>query len=43
MGCDALEEGQGVADPVGLVGRQGRRVNGRINVDNLLREKKKWR
>ena len=37
MGGDALQQGEGVAHPVGLVGSQHRRVDGRVDVDDLLR------
>ena len=37
MGGDALQQGEGVAHPVGLVGGQHRRVDGRVDVDYLLR------
>ena len=39
MRGDTLEEGEGVADPVGLVGGQHGRVDGRIDVDDLLQQR----
>ena len=40
MGGDTLEEGEGVADPVGLVGGEHGRVNGRVDVDDLLQQRR---
>ena len=37
MRGDALQQREGVAHPVGLVGSQHRRVDGRVDVDYLLR------
>ena len=39
MGGDTLEKGQGIADPVGLVGGQGRRVYGRVDLYYFLESK----
>ena len=38
MRGDTLEEGEGVADPVGLVGGEHGRVDGRVDVDDLLQQ-----
>ena len=40
MGGDTLEEGEGVTDPVGLVGGEHRRVDGRVDVDDLLQQRR---
>ena len=39
MGGDALQQREGVAHPVGLMGSQHRRVDGRVDVDYLLEQR----